>query len=258
MRRRLLGLIAVPFVLAQCAPTQCSPVPPAPAPTTVETTTTSTSSTTTTTVSDPCTTTTTLPAPALYAFLAADCTGQYTRWSGCEAPITWQLDVTVVPTQGFRDAVAAALATVSATTGHTFRQVADLPPNATPVAEAVIGLRTFESQGTLGQGGGRFTSSYKMVSGSAYVAARLDGAAQAELLRTTLLHEIGHMVGLGHADDREQVMYRVVRNPPKQEYQGGDREGLFRVGTQQPCLATMTATDDADEDEPTTEIIITD
>ena len=69
-------------------------------------------------------------APAPYTFLASNGAGAYTRWSPCEEPIRWQLDVTLAPTPAFREALAAALSTAAAATGHTFEYVFDAGSHA--------------------------------------------------------------------------------------------------------------------------------
>lgn len=250
VRRRLLGLIAAPILVSQCAPTQCTPAP-APAPPPVSTT-----------LPPPppppppaATTTTTLPPPPTstsYAFLASNGSGQYTRWSPCKNPIRWQLDTTIAPTPEFRTAVADALATAAAATGHSFELVGDAGPALGVGVEAVIGLRDLNA-GTLGLGGGRFTSSLEMVTGSVYIDIGLTSGSRAATLRTTLIHEIGHMLGLGHVPDSTQVMFGTLRTPPPQEYQWGDLEGLRLVGATQPCYAALRT---RSADEPTTEIIL--
>lgn len=253
--RRLLGLLAAPILVAQCAPTQCGPTPPEPPP--VETTVPPETTTTTTTL-PPRPPPPQPPASSSYAFLSTNAAGQYTRWFGCNAPVSWQFDTTVAPTQAVREAVNAALATAAAATGHSFALVGDAGPTLLPGVEAVIGVKDL-SPGTLGLGGGRFTSSLEMVSGSVYVDDRFLAAdpttnpALAAQLRTTLIHELGHMLGLGHVQDNTQVMFGTLRSPPLQEYQSGDLAGLYWVGAQQPCYASLRTRSAA---EPTTEIIL--
>ena len=124
-------------------------------------------------------------------------------------------------------------------------------PSSRPGVEAVIGLKDLPT-GTLGQGGGSVTSSLEMIRGTAYVDVALASPGNEALLRATLIHELAHLLGLGHADDTAQVMYRVLRLPPLQQYQWGDLEGLRLVGATMPCLAALLA----DDDGPTTEIIL--
>jgi hypothetical protein len=64
--------------------------------------------------------------------------------------------------------------------------------------------------------------------------ARPDGAAT---VRSIVLHELGHLVGLGHVEDTAQLMY-----PKSQEevtdYAAGDLTGLSRLGSG-PCVPDL-------------------
>ena len=51
----------------------------------------------------------------------------------------------------------------------------------------------------------------------------------------TLLHELGHIVGLDHVDDPAQVMHHLPGSGPV-EWGDGDREGLAAVGAAAGCL----------------------
>lgn len=53
--------------------------------------------------------------------------------------------------------------------------------------------------------------------------------------RTTLLHELGHLVGLAHVDDRGEVMYPSV---DAVELGPGDRQGLAILGSGECSTAT--------------------
>jgi hypothetical protein len=73
------------------------------------------------------------------------------------------------------------------------------------------------------------------VSGTVY----LDGPQLAELyarpggrdlVRSTLEHELGHLVGLGHVDDATQLMYPRATGEVR-SFQAGDLAGLARLGT---------------------------
>lgn len=51
----------------------------------------------------------------------------------------------------------------------------------------------------------------------------------------TLLHELGHAVGLDHVRDRRQVMYPAILPRPAQ-YASGDLRGLTAVGASRGCF----------------------
>ena len=55
------------------------------------------------------------------------------------------------------------------------------------------------------------------------------------------LHEIGHVLGLGHAGDRRQIMYPALLNSGPRTYAGGDRAGLVRLGRRAGCLQVPAA-----------------
>jgi hypothetical protein len=51
--------------------------------------------------------------------------------------------------------------------------------------------------------------------------------------RAAILHELGHLVGLGHTTDRHEIMYPVSQFNVR-DYGIGDLRGLALLGTQ-PC-----------------------
>ena len=77
----------------------------------------------------------------------------------------------------------------------------------------------------------------RLVSGIVYfdapelslLALRADGYAE---MRTVMLHEIGHLLGLGHVADPTAVMYAT--NTGQGDYNAGDRRGLAASGAG-PC-----------------------
>ena len=58
---------------------------------------------------------------------------------------------------------------------------------------------------------------------------------------TLMLHEIGHALGLAHADGREQVMHSGINARSRGSYQAGDLTGLRREGALGGCLTPTAA-----------------
>lgn len=68
-----------------------------------------------------------------------------------------------------------------------------------------------------------------------YVVARtLEQPGGHARARAVVAHELGHLVGLGHVDDPEQLMYPQAR-PEVTEFGPGDLEGLAHLG-RLPCF----------------------
>ena len=49
-----------------------------------------------------------------------------------------------------------------------------------------------------------------------------------------MLHELGHLAGLSHVDDKAQVMYPVIGAA---DYAAGDRAGLSQLGASKGCVS---------------------
>ena len=187
------------------------------------------------------------PSAGAHAFLYSFGDGTFARWNPCAA-IRYSVNYTHAPS-GARAALADAFAKVVAATGLTFEDVGDTtegldgvpPANADAViafANAAESGGKLSSGGVLGVGGGSFVSfpSKRVIAG--YVVLNRDYAFPEgygdNSLGETLLHEIGHMVGLAHVSDVRQVMY-----PTSHAVTGwgdGDREGLWNLGAAQGCL----------------------
>jgi hypothetical protein len=215
--RSLFGLLAAPIFIAQCAPT-CAPPPPGP------------------------TTAAALaaaPIPLRPGFVKgvdvgflADNGSLYTRWDPCKDPITYQIDTTVPTTADDEAAIHAAVATASAASGHAFQFVGQVPSGTPgPGVDAVIGYRVL-GVGNLGSGGGTPNANLELVSGTAYVQSGMAPDAR----RLSLIHEIGHLLGLAHVKDPSEVMFGAAVVPYFQDYQAGDLEGMRLVGATMPCF----------------------
>jgi len=66
------------------------------------------------------------------------------------------------------------------------------------------------------------------------ILERRDGA---EIAKGIMLHEFGHVLGLDHVDDDDQLMYPET-NPGVVDFAAGDLEGLARLG-RGPCVPEL-------------------
>jgi hypothetical protein len=103
---------------------------------------------------------------------------------------------------------------------------------ATPEQVPELAGETAGVAGSVAEGVGG--SAMRYVSGSVYLdAADLSVALQqpggADQVRAIIVHELGHLVGLGHVEDPGELMNAV--NDGRTELGPGDREGLAAVGS---------------------------
>jgi hypothetical protein len=99
--------------------------------------------------------------------------------------------------------------------------------------------------GTLGYGGS--TSYWSGSSDEAYVTGEVVFDTEQAALRpgfgsgltrgNLVLHEIGHVAGLDHTDDRGQLMYASIHGQTPDGYAAGDRARLAKLGAGAGCLA---------------------
>ena len=61
------------------------------------------------------------------------------------------------------------------------------------------------------------------------LAQVLDGPDGEENVRAVIMHEFGHLVGLGHVQEPGELMSE--RNDGQLDFGPGDREGLARLGS---------------------------
>jgi hypothetical protein len=199
-----------------------------------------------------------------YSFLASNPDGSPIRWNPCQ-PIHYVTNLAQAPANAAAD-IGGALARVTSATGILF--VNDGSTNEVPVANrptqqarygngwapVLIAWSTpnqsnlLPGGGVVGEGGATWISPgggarSEFVTG----VVVLDASASSSLAPgfggglTTgdlLLHEIGHVVGLGHTADPSQVMYPDIVSRPTSAYGAGDSSGLARLGAGAGCIAT--------------------
>jgi hypothetical protein len=212
-----------------------------------------------------------LAAPAAtsssYTFLAQNPDGSPIRFNPC-APVHYVVNLAGAPATAGAD-VNAALAKISQATGLSFvsdgttdeipwsRRAAYQPARygqrwapiliawASPAQSDFLG-----GSNTLGQGGSTWYQSgdphAAYVTGEVAVNEATTGGLSPGFgsgltMGALLLHELGHVVGLGHTPDAAQIMYPDLRPMSSAQYQAGDLGGLARLGSAPGCLAVPPA-----------------
>ncbi len=194
-------------------------------------------------------TATPLPPPPPYdgnhAFIEVGGNGEPARWNACQT-VNYHVDYSGAHGHASR-VLPQAIGQLQSATGITFQQVGD-PYQAnfwiyweSPAQNdefrnnpGVAGYARFAVSG--------FTSvqivAAEIVINSSFPAGPSDFGGS-NSLGTLLLHELGHTVGLDHVGSTSQVMYPYIT--AHSTYQGGDRYGLYRVGSRQGCTTPSVA-----------------
>lgn len=191
-----------------------------------------------------------------FAYSALRDDGTPVRWNSCE-PVVW----TTRPSDPawFVDLVERALRATTPHVGLEFRRV---PPVATSIQEgramAIDGewapvlftLATRDEATWLGDDD--LGLAVPVSVGGQYVTAQLVFGSWHELgvgfedaatqWGGTVLHEIGHLVGLGHVDDAGQLMTPRAGHGPA-TWGDGDLQGLAGLTARDECLSPPRARD---------------
>lgn len=200
-----------------------------------------------------------------YSFMRTNPSGSPTRWNPC-TPIHVRANLTEAPPNAPAD-LGEALQLVADATGLTFvddgstsvipstHYGADATGRPKPVVIAwATASETDGLQRTpvdafgpheLGRGGASarvdaLTGHGVYVSGSVVIdadaSARLQPGFGPGGIGVLLLHELGHLVGLGHVNDPTQIMNPVLQPTKSGEWGTGDLAGLARLGMTSGCL----------------------
>jgi hypothetical protein len=200
----------------------------------------------------------TAPTSTSYVFSTV-LDGSPVRWDPC-TPIRWTANVSRGPARGL-EALQAAVARIAAATGTTWQYAGTTPevprsgylPGQAQAAypPVLLGwtdgassdLLAGQSASVLGMArtswfGVQLPDGKKIAATRAGVVA-LDRTDTLPLTgvnswTTVALHELGHVMGLGHVGDRTQLMASVM--PAVTDLQAGDRAGLTKLGRTAGCV----------------------
>jgi hypothetical protein len=202
-----------------------------------------------------------------YAFLERRSDGKPYRWEPCE-PIHYEVNLDHAPVDAMRD-VVEAIARVSEASGISF--VLDGPTDRTPQEHEADGFRdpgslrprpvliawlpaySFREYGdpneTIGVGVAvPGSGSEYWVYGSGMVVINADapllpGFEYPFALGPVLMHELGHVLGLGHVGDGAEIMWSPDEPGADPfavgdvtDWGDGDLVGLAKIGRQAGCI----------------------
>ncbi len=181
------------------------------------------------------------------------------RWNSCR-PVTWAFNPDHAPRKAL-DQIRTTIRKAHQATGLDFEYVGRTKerPKLTPHSgryKVIIGWRTPRSfayfgnhPGRVGVGGASWHSGYQEADGTkvnrAYAGRLILNARYDDDLRSgfgrgytwgdVILHEFGHVLGLGHAKSGSQMMYPEMTRR-KARWGAGDLAGLRKLGSARGCL----------------------
>ncbi len=167
-------------------------------------------------------------------------------WADCDTPITWSMDVSRVSAADARTArtqISRDLAKWGAASGLDFQYVGDVPvvyndatyvvtsdvhPSARHIYIAFLKDQdsTLLDERTVGFASPTkvWKDSRQIVEGSMVLSIEYVKRASAQQRSAVYLHELGHVLGLGHGTEEENVMYYLVDE--NNTLSPGDVEGI--------------------------------
>ena len=199
-----------------------------------------------------------------YAWMATNNDSSPVRYNPC-ATIHYVVNLTEAPAHALSD-VQDALSRVSDATGMSFvydGTSTEVPsPNRPVYQPATYGDRwapvliawdrpdetAYLTAGAVADGGSSYlvtSQGFQYVTGEVALDATQafpDGFDDSVAWGPLLLHELGHVIGVAHVDDHNQIMYPTVHPGGPRDYAAGDRAGLRLLGTASGCLTPVRPT----------------
>ncbi len=196
--------------------------------------------------------------PASYTFENTNADGTPVRYNAC-APIHYVLNSSEAP-PGALAMVQQAISALSGATGINFvydgasSEFPSLERNWGTLANPAPVLIAWEHQGQTdflnapgdaGEGGSAYAPNSAGQNVYLSGAVALDAGTSLAPGRTypsnwepLLLHELGHVMGLGHTQDPYQIMHPSFTANSPDHYNAGDLTGLRLLGASQGCVST--------------------
>jgi hypothetical protein len=200
-----------------------------------------------------------------FAFLSTDDAGHALRFDPCH-PVSYVINPDGAPV-GAADDVHEAFRRLGAATGMTFTY-AGTTSEVHRVIDGSSGRRSYQPErygrgwapvlvsfvtgdrepvlagNVLGYGGS--TSYWSSSSDPAYVTGEIVLDRDLSLVQpgfgpgmtrgNLIQHELAHVIGLDHVEDRRELMYESISEDSPDGYGPGDRAGLARLGAAAGCL----------------------